>query len=119
MLGTLLLLFLWNSLYYAPYVVDDAFISFRYARNLVEGHGLVYNPGEHVEGYSNFLWVLLEAALLASGAPILTGVKVLGVASGVAAVWMTYALGRVLFPERPALALTAAALLAFDTNLAV
>jgi arabinofuranosyltransferase len=40
------------------WLTDDAFISFRYARNLVEGHGLVYNPGERVEGYSNFLWTL-------------------------------------------------------------
>jgi hypothetical protein len=40
---------------------DDAFISFRYAQNLVEGKGLVYNTGEKVEGYSNFLWTLLIA----------------------------------------------------------
>lgn len=37
------------------FLTDDAFISFRYARNLLEGHGLVFNPGEYVEGYSNFL----------------------------------------------------------------
>ncbi len=43
---------------------DDAYISYRYARNLVEGQGLVYNPGERVEGYSNFLFVLLSALLL-------------------------------------------------------
>jgi len=37
---------------------DDAFISFRYARNLARGLGLCFNPGVHppVEGYSNFLW---------------------------------------------------------------
>ena len=46
------------------FLTDDAFISFRYVRNLVEGHGLVYNLGEYVEGYSNFLWVLELAALL-------------------------------------------------------
>ncbi|MFH1335373.1 MAG: hypothetical protein ABII96_02555 [Candidatus Zixiibacteriota bacterium] len=40
---------------------DDAFISFRYAQNLVEGKGLVYNAGERVEGYSNFLWTLFLA----------------------------------------------------------
>ncbi len=40
---------------------DDAYISYRYARNLVNGNGLVYNPGERVEGYSNFLYVLLMA----------------------------------------------------------
>ena len=47
----------------AWFLTDDAFISFRYARNLVEGHGLVFNRGEYVEGYSNFLWVLELAAL--------------------------------------------------------
>ena len=38
---------------------EDAFITFRYAENLAAGRGLVYNPGEWVEGYSNLLWVLL------------------------------------------------------------
>ena len=47
----------------AWFLCDDAFISFRYVRNLVEGHGLVFNIGERVEGYSNFLWVLELAAL--------------------------------------------------------
>ncbi len=47
----------------AWFLCDDAFISFRYARNLLEGHGLVFNPGEYVEGYTNFLWVLELAAL--------------------------------------------------------
>lgn len=40
---------------------DDAFISLHYARNWIEGHGLVYNPGERVEGYTNFLWLALVA----------------------------------------------------------
>jgi hypothetical protein len=38
--------------------VDDALISFRYARHLAEGHGLVWNVGEWVEGYTNFAWTL-------------------------------------------------------------
>lgn len=40
---------------------DDAFISYRYAQNLVTGNGLVFNPGEPVEGYSNFLYIILMA----------------------------------------------------------
>ena len=46
------------------FVCDDAYISFRYAKNLADGHGLRFNLGDHlpVEGYSNFLWVLLAAA---------------------------------------------------------
>jgi hypothetical protein len=49
-------------------LIDDAYISFRYARNLAEGAGLVFNPGsERVEGYSNFLWVILLAAFAKLG----------------------------------------------------
>ena len=47
----------------AWFITDDAFISFRYVRNLLDGHGLVFNPGEYVEGYTNFLWVLELAAI--------------------------------------------------------
>jgi hypothetical protein len=42
---------------------DDAYISFRYAENLIAGEGLVYNSGERVEGYTNFLWTILLAGL--------------------------------------------------------
>ena len=52
------------------WLADDAYISFRYARNLVEGFGLVFNPGERVEGYTNFLWTILVAAGLWLGAPV-------------------------------------------------
>ena len=69
------------SIYY--FLGDDCFISFRYARNLVEGNGLVYNPGERVEGYTNFLWVLMMAtAMKLRLAPELVS-NVVGIASGV------------------------------------
>ena len=67
---------------------DDAFIIFRYADQLVRGHGLTWNPGEWVEGYTSFLWTLLMAASLRLGvAPelssnaigILCGVTLLGI----------------------------------------
>jgi arabinofuranosyltransferase len=42
---------------------DDAMISMRYGRNLVDGHGLVFNNGQHVEGYTNLLWTLVMAGV--------------------------------------------------------
>ena len=42
------------------FVQDDAFITYRYARNLARGEGLVFNPGERVEGYTNFLWTVMH-----------------------------------------------------------
>jgi arabinofuranosyltransferase len=40
-------------------LIDDAMISMRYAWNLSHGSGLVWNPGEYVEGYTNLLMTLL------------------------------------------------------------
>jgi hypothetical protein len=46
------------------WIMDDAGISYAYARNLAGGHGLVSQPGRPpVEGFSNFLWVVLLALL--------------------------------------------------------
>ncbi|RLI86247.1 MAG: hypothetical protein DRO76_04225, partial [Candidatus Altiarchaeales archaeon] len=49
---------IYNSLRFR-FTVDDAYIGIRYARHFVEGSGLVYNIGERVEGYSDFLWIIL------------------------------------------------------------
>jgi hypothetical protein len=64
LLGALLA---FNLARYRDSLLDDAFISLRYAANLVAGNGLVFNPGERVEGYTNFAWVMLGAGALASG----------------------------------------------------
>ncbi|HEY4160071.1 MAG TPA: hypothetical protein VGM29_18290, partial [Polyangiaceae bacterium] len=53
------------SLQYQRNVVDDAATSMQYAKNLALGNGLVFNVGERVEGYSNFLWVLFQTPLYA------------------------------------------------------
>lgn len=79
--GMILGLSLWA--YSNRFVQDDAYISFRYADNLVHGLGLVWNPGERVEGYTNFLWVVMIAG----------GLK-LGLSAPVTAM----AVGLILFP---------------------
>ncbi|MCP4229867.1 MAG: hypothetical protein GY771_06925 [bacterium] len=46
--------------YYFGWVMDDAYISLRYAANLANGYGLTFNPGQTpVEGFSNPLWTLI------------------------------------------------------------
>lgn len=62
------------------WICDDAFVSLRYADNLVAGHGLVYNPGERVEGYTNLLWTLALAGALAVRAPDVASAEWLGIA---------------------------------------
>ena len=45
--------------YKLKWVGDDIFIGFRYIQNFLAGNGLVYNPGERVEGFTDFLWLML------------------------------------------------------------
>lgn len=45
------------------FLQDDMMISMRYARNLADGFGLVWNPGERLEGFTNPLWTLVMAAI--------------------------------------------------------
>jgi arabinofuranosyltransferase len=109
-----------HSLYYW-FLTDDAYISFRYARNLAEGQGLVFNPGfERVEGYTNLLWVLVLAAAHRAGlpieqvAPVLSLAATLGLGSLVArAAWLWTP------AERRAWALLPVALLAATRSVAV
>ena len=63
----IVLVLLWVEGSYGLCTQDDAYISFRYADNLVNGHGLVFNPGERVEGITNLLWTVLFVPVLAAG----------------------------------------------------
>jgi len=48
-------------------VFDDAFITFRYARNLAEGHGYLYNAGDWVLGTTAPLFGLIASLIAALG----------------------------------------------------
>jgi hypothetical protein len=47
--------------------VDDAFIVYRYVDRVLDGHGLTYNDGERVEGFTSLSWTLLLAGISATG----------------------------------------------------
>jgi len=72
------------------HLIDDAFISFRYAHNWAAGHGLSYNPGvgEPVEGFSNFLWVALLAGFERLGAVPEQVANIVSVACGALLLWL-------------------------------
>jgi hypothetical protein len=74
------------------FVTDDAFISFRYARNLALGRGPRFNPGEHlpVEGYSNFLWVLICGVFEWLRMEITLWPPLVSAACGTALLWLVF-----------------------------
>lgn len=83
-IGPACLVFLLLSCYYAKGgVIDDSFISFRYAENHAAGHGLVFNEGgKPVEGYSNFLWVIALSYCHKAGLDTLIAARIMGVLCG-------------------------------------
>src|SRR5262249_7864643 len=73
---------------------DDSYISYRYSQNFAAGHGLVYNLGERIEGYTNFLWVVMLGGALKLGFAAEAASLALGVAFLVAALALTAVEGR-------------------------
>jgi arabinofuranosyltransferase len=60
--------------------VDDAFITYRYAEHLSDGNGLVWNENEPpLEGYSNFLWLIIHVPFVKMGVHPLEVSKVVSV----------------------------------------
>ena len=99
--------------------VDDAFISFRYAENLVSGQGLVFNAGEKVEGYTNFLWTVILAAFMRLGLDPSAVSVVLGAALSVATLWVVYRFCAVILPSQPIIPIIAVLGLAVDGSFAL
>lgn len=61
------------------FVVDDAYITMRYSRHLAEGYGPVYNIGEKLEGYTNFLWMLILSLVYKIGLDMPSASQILGI----------------------------------------
>ncbi len=61
---------------YRDYVFEDAYVTYRYAQNLVEGHGFVFNHGDRVLGTSTPLYTLILAlaGLLGADIPLASAV---------------------------------------------
>ncbi|VVJ23715.1 Uncharacterised protein [Amycolatopsis camponoti] len=106
-------------------ITEDALVSFRYAQNIADGNGPVFNPGERVEGYTNFLWLILIALPRAAfGVDVQTAAVAFGVLSALGCVLVAYLLvNRIVAaadPEpRPAIGVAAAVLTASAGGLAV
>ncbi len=89
-----------------PWICDDAFITLRYVRNANAGLGLVYNAGEHVEGYTHFLWTILLWFFARLGIdPVVVGTW-LPLPFHLATLWLLLRASRTLWPASEAAAFT-------------
>ncbi len=102
-----------------PLVVDDAFIVFRYADNFATGNGLVYNPGDPVEGYTSFTWTVLLGVVVWLGLPLLAVSQLLGVGLGLGPLALTWWIARRLLPRSEWLALGVVAMVATNRSASI
>jgi arabinofuranosyltransferase len=100
---------------------DDALISMRYAWNLSHGHGLVWNPGERVEGYSNLLTTLVMALATALFDRRLAAlaIQALGVATVLLAAGLARGLARLATANDPETVRRALPPIAFAATLSI
>jgi hypothetical protein len=85
---------------YLDWYIEDAAISFAYARNLVDGEGLVaFRGGERIEGYSNPTWVALIALFEVFGIDGFTSGKLLAAFFGAGSIVWVWRLARMAMPE--------------------
>lgn len=89
-LGFIIALFLFLAFYYFDFMLDDPYISFRYAENFALGNGLVFNIGERVEGYTNFLWVIMLSVIVRMRFDPVLFSKLLGILFGLATIILAY-----------------------------
>lgn len=113
----------WQLAWVGDFKIDDAFITFSFSKNLALGHGPIYAHGARVEGYSNFLWMLLVAgplALFRAADPFVVA-RALTVPFAALLGWATFDLARGLGEGRVnrVVAWLALALLLADTDLVV
>ena len=92
-LGLAIIIFLAMAFHFWGWPLDDAFEENVYAKNLVQGHGFVFNVGEEkIEGYACLLWILLLAAAIMLNLNIVLAANVMGVTFGILAILMLYKL---------------------------
>ncbi len=109
-------LYLANSLVFTQ---DDAYISYRYVANFLNGDGLVYNIGEQVEGFTNFGWVIYMILCGMLGLDYILISKLTGLLFGGGIIVLTYIISReVLDKNKKWMAALPLYLVAFNQSLA-
>ncbi|MGD9148110.1 MAG: hypothetical protein PVI80_21275, partial [Anaerolineae bacterium] len=77
-----------------PRTIDDAYITFRYARNLAQGLGFVYNPGQAVLGTTTPVYTILMSVAWLFGLHNLPAVALgINTLADAGTVWLLYWLG--------------------------
>ncbi|MDZ4723086.1 MAG: tetratricopeptide repeat protein [candidate division Zixibacteria bacterium] len=81
------------------FIQDDAYITYRYAANFLNGDGLVFNIGERVEGITNFGWAVWLILLGSVKLDYILLSQVCGLLFGAGVIVLTYRIALVVFEK--------------------
>jgi len=93
-----LLIFTWSAQHF-DFLQDDAYITYRYVQNYLNGDGLVFNIGERIEGFTNFGWTVYLIAWGALNQDYIAISRVTGLLFGLGSVVLTYLISLIAFRE--------------------
>jgi len=100
----------------APF--EDAAMLMRYAQHLADGHGIVWNIGEHpVDGATDFLFMVVSAAFIKLGLTVGQSVRGIGFASHLLTVLIIYWTNRRIHNANISLSFLSGLYLAVGTGL--
>jgi hypothetical protein len=92
--------------YFWDHISDDAFISFRYADRMLNGHGLTFNDGEKVEGFSSPLWIFAISFFSKVTQLSLPDIaRALGLISSILLLFFIYLISKILLDSNKSFAL--------------
>jgi hypothetical protein len=94
-------LLLFHGLGFFRLFVDDAYITLRYSRHLADGIGPVWNPGEHVDGYTSFSWMAILAGMAKLGFDLVVAARSLEIVAIAATFFVLYRLWRLWSNDEP------------------
>ncbi len=104
--------------YKLSFIQDDAYISYRYIANFLNGDGLVYNIGERIEGFTNFGWVVYLTLWGALGLDYIFISQITGFLFGAGIIVLTYLIAQTVFDKNELLSGISLLLVAFNLSLA-
>ena len=97
----LITLYLFISLIMFNQIEEDAFIYFRFAANIADGHGYVFNAGgEHIESGSSLIWQFIIALLCYTPVNIIFATKLVGIGFGCLALYLVYLISKECIADR-------------------
>lgn len=100
------------------FLQDDAYITYRYVANFLNGDGLVYNIGEKIEGFTNFGWTVYLILWGALGQNFILISQITGFLFGLGIIALTYTLGQKIFNGNKFYSSLASLLVGFNLSLA-